>query len=102
MRIVYWSHWHPNSNGTDYWDVLGIYPGYDTDEKVREQADNDAYCAASDRYEWQSEEEQDENGFEDEGPDICVEVYDPEYHDMRRSGGGSFGPEFERMENDGR
>lgn len=97
MRIVFWSHWHPNSNGTDYWDVLGIYPNYDTDPEVRRQADEDAYAAACDRYSYPSKEEQDEDGIEDEGPEVLVQVYDPEYHDGRRSGGGSFAYEFDRM-----
>ena len=98
-RIVFWSHWHPNSNGTDYWDVLGIYPGYENDPKVREAAEGDAYEEACQRFSWPSEEEEEESRCEAEGPDIVVEVYDPEKHDYLRTGGGSFGPEFDRMEN---
>lgn len=97
-RIVFWSHWHPNSNGTDYWDVLGIYPGYETDAKVREQAERDAYDAACDQFSWPSEEEEEESGCETEGPDVVVEIYDSDKHDCLKSGGGSFGPEFEAME----
>lgn len=97
-RLVFWSHWHPNSNGTDYWDVLGIYPGYGNDPAVTAAAERDAYDAAMNRYEEPSEAEEEENGYEDEGPDVCVEVYDPDVHDCQRAGGGSFKGEFDRME----
>lgn len=98
VKLVFWSHWHPNSNGTDYWDVLGIYPDdFATNPATREEAEAEAYAAASDRFSWPSEAEQDEEGIECEGPDVAVQVYDPEYHDARRSGGGSFEAEFARM-----
>jgi len=90
MRVVFWSHWHPNSNGTDYMEALGHFDSLEAAEKA-------AYDAAIDRYEWQSEEEQDEAGVEDEGPDVVVYDYDsdPERFDSQRAGGGSFADDFD-------
>jgi hypothetical protein len=92
MRVIFKSHWHPNSNGTEYTDVLGIYPD------LGEQAQKDANQAAWDRYEEMSEEEQEEDGVEDEGPYVIIEEYDPEIHDGERAGGGSFEDEFAEIE----
>ena len=93
MRVVFKSHWHPNSNGTEYTDVLGLYDNL-------QEAEHDAWLSASDRFEWPSEEEQDEDGVECEGPDVVVEEYveGDEGHDSERAGGGSFAEEFERLE----
>jgi len=92
MRVMMWSHWHPNSNGTDYWEALGLY------DDLGKEAQEDAHQVANDRYEWPSEEEQEESGIETEGPDVMLEEYDPEKHDMLKAGGGSFADEFERLE----
>lgn len=91
MRVVFKSHWHPNSNGTEYTDVLGIYDNL-------QEAERNAIEAAIDRYEWPSEEEED--GLACEGPDVVVEEYveGEDGHDNERAGGGSFAEEFERLE----
>lgn len=91
MRVMITSHWHPNSNGTEYTEALGIYPDIRAAEK-------DAYDYACDRYEWPSEEEQEEDGIACEGPDVIVEEYDPDEHDGKRIGGGSFEDDFAEME----
>ena len=89
MRVIFQSHWHPNANGTDYHEALGEYPSLDA-------ARNDACNAACDKYEWPSEAQQDEDGIEDEGPDVVVYDYDsdPEGFDGQRAGGGSFADDF--------
>lgn len=91
MRVMMWSHWHPNSNGTDYWEALGIYDSL-------KEAEDDAQQTANDRYEWPSEEEEEESGLETEWPDTVVEEYDPTKHDMLKAGGGSFEDDFIQME----
>lgn len=78
---------------TDYCDALGIFD--DVESKDCQEAAND--------YAWNNweddEEDYDEDGeYVGEDPDYYVEEYDPEKHDMHRSGGGSFADEFERME----
>lgn len=87
MRVIITSHWHPNSNGTEYTEALGIY------RDLREAA-QDGQEYASDRYEWPSEAEQEEDGIECEGPDVVLEEYDPAEHDGQRAGGGSFEDDF--------
>ncbi|RYF48005.1 MAG: hypothetical protein EOO38_11025 [Cytophagaceae bacterium] len=89
MRVIFWSHWHSNSNGTDYYEALGHYDSL-------AEAEQDAYTAACDRYEYPSEEDQEEWGVEDEGPDVVVYDYDekPDYYDGHRCGGGSFEDDF--------
>ena len=75
--------------GSDYCDALGI------NDSV-EEANDDGYAYACDR--WEGPEDEEESGIEDEGPDFYLEEYDPAKHDMLRAGGGSFADEFERME----
>lgn len=89
MRVIMWSHWHPNSNGSEYWEALGEYPDL-------KSAEADAREEAWNRYEEPSQVEQDEDGWEDEGPEWFVEEYDPEKHD-RHSIGGSFENDFQRF-----
>lgn len=89
---VFWSHWHPNSNGSDYWEALGFYEEHEVETRTA-----DAQQAAWDRYEEPTQEEQDEDGMEDCGPEYLVEEYDPDKHDNLKSGGGSFQDEFDRM-----
>lgn len=90
MRVIMWSHWHPNSNGTEYYEALGAYDSLDA-------ARGDAQEVANDRYEWPSEEEEEESGFETEWPDTMVEEYNPDIHDCQRAGGGSFEADFKRL-----
>lgn len=93
MRVIVKSHWHPNSNGSEYTRALGIYD-------TLEAAFKDATAYAWEQYEEPSEEEQEEDGIEDEGPDVIVEEYKPgeDGHDSEREGGGSFEDEFLQME----
>lgn len=92
MRVIIRSHWHPNSNGTEYTEALGIY------DDIR-SAESDGFDYAMDKYEEPSEEEQEDNGFEDEGPDVVLEEYDPDKHDGQKAGGGSFEDDFKEFEN---
>lgn len=93
QRYVIKSHWHPNSNGTEYTEALGLFA---TEEEARKEAQ----AFADDRFEWPSEEEQEDSGVEDEGPDVTVEEYIPgeDGHDCEKEGGGSFEDEFCLME----
>lgn len=93
MRVIIKSHWHPNSNGSEYTRALGIYP-------TLEAAFKDATAYAWDQYEEPSEEEQEDSGVEDEGPDVVVEEYIPgeDGHDGEKEGGGSFEDDFALME----
>lgn len=93
MRVIIKSHWHPNSNGSEYTRALGIYPSL-------EAAYKDAFQYAANEYEEPSEEEQEDSGVEDEGPDVIVEEYIPgeDGHDSEREGGGSFEDDFALME----
>lgn len=82
MKVIIKGNWAPYV-GTDYCEALGIFNSLE-----------EAQDAAAD-YAWDRWEEQDEDqGFEDEGPDYYVEEYDPAEHDMHRAGGGSFEGDF--------
>lgn len=90
IKVVIQGNWAPYF-GTDYCDALGIYPNL-------EAAWEDAKCYAWDRWEPdEPEEQEDDNGFEDEGPDYYVAEYDPDLHDMLKAGGGNFADDFARM-----
>lgn len=86
MRVIIKGTWAPYV-GTDYCDALGTYDSLESP---------DALAAAAD-FAWDIWEPDDEDGFEDEGPDYHLEEYDPDKHDMQRSGGGSFLTDFERL-----
>lgn len=83
MIVIIKSNWAPYC-GTDYCDVLG---NYDSLENAEKDASEYAW------YWWESDHD-DDSGFEDEGPDWTIEEYNPEEHDMLRSGGGSFEDDF--------
>lgn len=84
-HYVILSNWAPYV-GTDYCEYLGAY---ESEKDALSEAEDYAW----DR--WESECEEDDE-WEDEGPDVVVEVYDPEKHDMLRAGGGSFQDEIDR------
>jgi hypothetical protein len=84
-RYVMKSNWDPYI-GSDYVEAL--------------ESDNlkDAEEEAEQKIAWDSWEGSDDDDYEDEGPDWIVEEYDPERHDMYKSGGGSFEDQFKRFE----
>jgi hypothetical protein len=91
QRIIIRGSWS-DCVGTDYCDALGWYPIVEGGA-VHPSAWQDAKDYAWDRWEPQETSED----WDDEGPDYCVEVYNPDEHDMLRAGGGSFIEDFEKM-----
>ena len=83
-RYVIKSNWAPYV-GTDYCEALGVF---DTEDQALAVGLEYAW----DRWDYWPDDEDD--CFEDEGPDVVVEIYDPEKHDMLKAGGGSFKDDF--------
>lgn len=90
MRVIIRGNW-AHYVGTDYCDALGIY---DNLEDARQEAEDYAW----DHFEEDPDSYGDDGEYEGEGPDYYIEEYDPEIHDMHRSGGGSFEDDFAFME----
>lgn len=74
--------------GTDYCHALGIY---ETLEDAAGDAEDYAWGV------WEPQGYDEDDGFEEEGPEYWVEEYNPKKHDMLRVGGGSFKQDFESM-----
>ena len=92
MRVIIRGNWAPYV-GTNYCEALGVFDSLE---------DKDCRGAAEDRA-WETWEDDDntdeETGeYEGEGPDYYVEEYDPDEHDMLRTGGGSFEDDFASIE----
>jgi hypothetical protein len=82
IKVIIHSNYSPYA-GSEYCAALGSYPSL-------EDAQGDATDYAYDRWEsWEEDED-----FEDEGPNYWIEIYNPEIHDMLRPGGGSFEEDF--------
>ena len=79
MHVMIRGNWS-NCVGTDYCDYLGEYDSL-------EQAQGDGESAAWNTWEPQ---EDDDSGFEDEGPDYWLEEYNPDAHDGLKAGGESW------------
>lgn len=79
-RYVMLANWAPYV-GTDYVNALASNNLADAEAEAEEHA-------------WNIWEAPEEDGFEDEGPDVAVEEYNPEVHDGQRTGGGSFEEDF--------
>jgi hypothetical protein len=90
-RIIIRGRWS-DCVGTDYCEPLGIYE-VDANGEPCQEAWDDACQVAWDR--WSPQDPCDEW---DEGPEYYIEIYDPEKHDRKRAGGGSFEPEFTYIE----
>lgn len=86
MKVIIRGNWS-NCVGTDYCDALGIYPNL---ASAYDDAEEYAWNL------WQPQDEED-TGIEDEGPDYCIEEYDPAEHDNHRAGGGSFEGAFNAL-----
>lgn len=97
MRVMIRGNW-ANYVGTDYCNVLGVYPDC-TDPTTDKEVQRDAETYAWDCFE-PDDDDYDGDEYCGEGPDYYVEEYDPseDGHDMYRAGGGSFEDEFERLE----
>lgn len=78
----------------------GPYVGQDYMEALESDNLRDAEEEAE-QIAWDNWESPEETDIEDEGPDWIVKEYDPEKHDMYKSGGGSFEDQFKRFEERG-
>ena len=95
-RIIIRGHWS-DCVGTDYCEALGIYE-VDANGEPCKEAWDDACQYAWEKWEPQDPDDEWEGEIEPEGPDYYIEVYDPEKHDCKRAGGGSFEADFAYME----
>lgn len=97
-RYVMKSYYGPYV-GQDYMEALESDNLKDAEEEAEQIAwDSWEGPRVEENYE---EEDYEEEDYGHEGPDWYVYEYDPEKHDMFKSGGGSFEDQFKRFEERG-
>lgn len=89
--------------GMDYCDILGVYPDDVPDNQILSEARDYALEHVSGYMEVLTDEPEEE-GWQhyvdycyEEDIDYWIEDYNPEIHDMQKTGGGSFQEGFDRL-----